>query len=73
MATICSFTAWPIRAARRRVERLILDAKLPRDKSLEVFDLTRLPPKVRTTVATLRDGTFLDQATNVLAFATSAR
>lgn len=54
--------------AARRVERLILDAKLPRDKSLEVFDLTRLPPKVRTTVATLRDGAFLDQATNVLVF-----
>lgn len=54
--------------AARRVERLILDAKLPRDKSLESFDLTRLPPKVRTAVATLRDGTFLDRATNVLVF-----
>lgn len=54
--------------AARRVERLIVDSKLPRGKSLATFDLARLPPKVRTTVATLREGAFLDQATNVLVF-----
>lgn len=54
--------------AARRVERLLVDAKLPREKSLETFDLTRLPPKVRTTVALLREGAFLDQATNVIVF-----
>lgn len=52
----------------RRVERLIGEAKLPRGKSLATFDLARLPPKVRTAVATLREGAFLDQATNVLVF-----
>ena len=54
--------------AARRVERLLVDAKLPREKSLDTFDLTRLPPKVRTTVALLREGAFLDQATNVIVF-----
>lgn len=54
--------------AARRVERLIVEAKLPRGKSLATFDLARLPPKVRTAVATLREGAFLDQATNVLVF-----
>ena len=54
--------------AARRVERLIVEAKLPRGKSLTTFDLARLPPKVRTAVATLREGAFLDQATNVLVF-----
>lgn len=54
--------------ATRRVERLIVESKLPRGKSLATFDLARLPPKVRTTVATLREGAFLDQATNVLVF-----
>jgi DNA replication protein DnaC len=52
----------------RRVERLIVDSKLPRGKSLATFDGARLPPKVRTALATLREGTFLDQATNVLVF-----
>lgn len=54
--------------AARRVERLIVEAKLPRGKSLATCDLARLPPKVRTAVATLREGAFLDQATNVLVF-----
>lgn len=54
--------------AARRVERLIVDAKLPREKSLATFDLARLPPKVRTALATLREGAFVEQATNVLVF-----
>ncbi len=54
--------------AARRVERLIVESKLPRGKSLATFDLARLPPKVRTAVATLREGAFLEQATNVLVF-----
>lgn len=54
--------------AARRVERLIVEAKLPRGKSLATFDLARLPPTGRTAVATLREGAFLDQATNVLVF-----
>jgi len=54
--------------AARRVERLLVDSKLPREKNLDTFDLTRLPPKVRTTVAQLREGAFLEQATNVIVF-----
>jgi DNA replication protein DnaC len=54
--------------AARRVERLLVESKLPREKSLATFDLTRLPAPVRTAVATLRDGAFLAQATNVIVF-----
>jgi DNA replication protein DnaC len=54
--------------ATRRVARLIVESKLPRGTSLATFDLARLPPKVRTTVATLREGAFLDQAPTVLVF-----
>jgi DNA replication protein DnaC len=54
--------------ATRRVERLIVESKLPRGKSLATFDASRVPPKVRAALATLRDGAFLDQATNVLVF-----
>jgi len=52
----------------RRVERLLEESKLPRDKTLAVYDLNRLPAKVRTSFAVLRDGSFLEQATNVIAF-----
>ena len=53
--------------AERRVERLLVDSKLPREKTLGNFDLNRLPAKARASVAGLRDGSFLEGATNVLA------
>lgn len=52
----------------RRIERLLTESKLPRDKTLGSYDLSRLPAKVRTTVGSLRDGEFLDRAENVIAF-----
>ena len=41
---------------------------LPADKTLESFDLKRLPPRIGQQVRTLADGTFLDRRENVLAF-----
>lgn len=52
----------------RRTARLLEESKLPREKTLGSYDLERLPAKVRTTFATLRDGGFLDRAINVIAF-----
>lgn len=52
----------------RRIARLLKESKLPREKTLGSFDMERLPAKVRTTFATLRDGSFLDRAVNVIAF-----
>ena len=52
----------------RRTARLLEESKLPREKTLGSYDLDRLPAKVRTTFAALRDGSFLDRATNVIAF-----
>lgn len=54
--------------AERRVERLLVDSKLPREKTLGSFDLNRLPAKARAAFAGLRDGSFLEGATNVLLF-----
>lgn len=54
--------------AARRVERLLVESKLPREKSLATFDAARLPPTVRSLLATLRAGAFVEQATNVLVF-----
>src|SRR5258707_7891121 len=52
----------------RRVARLLEESKLPREKTFGSFEMERLPAKVRTLMATLRDGSFLDRAVNVVAF-----
>jgi DNA replication protein DnaC len=44
------------------------ESKLPLEKTLENFDLKRLPVKVSRQVKTLLDGAFLDRKENVLAF-----
>lgn len=53
---------------QHRMERLLRESRLPVDKSLEAFDLKRLPGKVSAVVRTLADGSFLDRKENVLAF-----
>ncbi len=52
----------------RRTARRLEESKLPREKTLGSYDQALLPVKVRTLVATLRDGSFLDRAVNVIAF-----
>jgi DNA replication protein DnaC len=52
----------------RRLQRLMEESQLPREKNLTTFDLGRLSPRARTTFNALRDGSFLDRAENVLAF-----
>ncbi len=56
--------------ARRenRITRLRRESKLPLEKSLENFDMKRLPAPLTTQVRTLLDGSFLDRRENVLAF-----
>jgi DNA replication protein DnaC len=56
--------------ARRqhRVERFLRESRLPLDKSLDAFDMKRLPRKVAQQVRTLLDGSFLQRRENVLAF-----
>jgi DNA replication protein DnaC len=51
-----------------KIERLLRQSRLPLDKSLETFDLKRLPAKVARQYRTLLDGTFLDRRENVLLF-----
>ena len=53
---------------QKRIERLLHESKLPLEKSLETFDLARLPAKVRQQVSALRDGAFVERRENVLAF-----
>lgn len=52
----------------RRTARRLEESRLPREKTLGNYDLERLPAKVRTALAALRDGSFVDSAVNVIAF-----
>jgi DNA replication protein DnaC len=52
----------------RRVEKLLRDAKLPRDKTMATLELDRLPATVRNQVRALCDGQFLPSATNICVF-----
>jgi DNA replication protein DnaC len=51
-----------------RVARLLQISKLPLEKTMDNFDLNRLPVKAARQVKTLLDGSFLDRRENVLAF-----
>ena len=52
----------------RRVSRLLSSSKLPREKTLETLDQSRLPLEVRQRVRQLCSGDFLDGAVNVCIF-----
>ena len=51
-----------------RIQRLLQASKLPLEKTLDNFDLKRLPAKAARQVKALLDGGFLDRRENVLAF-----
>ena len=52
----------------RRIERFLRDSRLPLEKSLDAFDMKRLPTKLRQQVKSLLEGSFVDRRENVLAF-----
>lgn len=56
--------------ARRqhRIERFLRESRLPIAKSLDAFEMKRLPRKVGQQIRTLLDGSFLDRHENVMAF-----
>lgn len=55
----------------KRIERLLRQSKLPLDKSLENFDMKRLPAKVSRQARTLAEGGFVERRENLLAFGKS--
>ncbi len=54
--------------AQSRIERCLHASKLPLEKSLESFDLARLPKRVLQQFKTLLRGDFLDRRENLLVF-----
>ncbi len=53
---------------QKRTERFLRESKLPLEKSMDTFDIKRLPRKVRHQVKVLAEGAFADRTENVLAF-----
>src|SRR5271166_801507 len=53
---------------KSKVQRLLKDSALPLEKSLQNFNLKRLPAKAARQLRTLLDGSFLDRKENVLVF-----
>ena len=58
------------REARRqnRVQRLLRESKLPLEKNLETFEMTRLPSLPAAQLNALLEGSFVGRSENVLAF-----
>ena len=57
----------------RRTERVRKSSELPADKTLATLDVARLPVKVQRLIPRLCDGSFIDQAENLLAFGMPGR
>jgi DNA replication protein DnaC len=60
-----------VEAAERRtnrIERLLRESRIPPEKDLAHFDLSRLPTKVARPYRTLLDGSFVERRENVLMF-----
>jgi DNA replication protein DnaC len=53
---------------QRRIQRLLQNSKLPREKTLTSFDRSRLPDSVDRHLAYLAEGDFLERRENVLVF-----
>jgi len=53
---------------QRRIQRLLTDSKLPREKTLETFDRVRLKKTADRQFSVLLEGDFLDRSENVLVF-----
>lgn len=52
----------------RRIERWLKESQLPMEKTLDTFELNRLPNKIRQQLNTLLEGQFLDHKENILVF-----
>lgn len=52
----------------KRIERRLKESRLPIEKTMESFDLKRLPVKVTQQVKILRNGEFIDNNENLLIF-----
>lgn len=53
---------------QRRIDKYLRESRLPLEKTLESFDMKRLPLEVSRQIKTLLQGEFIDRHENILAF-----
>jgi DNA replication protein DnaC len=53
---------------QNRIQRLLRESKLPLEKSLETFEMSRLPSRLAAQLNALLEGSFVERSENVLAF-----
>ena len=53
---------------QNRIQRLLRESKLPLEKSLETFEMSRLPSMLAAQLNALLEGSFVERSENVLAF-----
>ena len=58
---------------QRKLERLLNRSRLPKEKTLSSFDMSRMPTKIRRIVPELCNGGFVNKAENILAFGLPGR
>lgn len=56
------------RRRERRIEKHLKESRLPLEKTLESFDLKRLPLEISRQIKVLREGEFIDRCENLLVF-----
>ena len=54
--------------SHNRIQRMLRASKLPLEKSLDCFEMNRLPSKLKTQVKALINGSFVERSENLLAF-----
>jgi DNA replication protein DnaC len=58
---------------RRRIERMLKQSGLSKDKTLDMLKMDRLPQKIQRQIPVLCEGGFVERAENVLAFGLPGR
>lgn len=54
--------------SHKRIQRMLRESKLPLEKSLDAFEIRRLPSKLAAQVKVLVEGSFVGRSENILAF-----
>ena len=54
--------------SHKRIQRMLRESKLPLEKSLDAFEIERLPSKLSAQVKALVEGSFVGRSENILAF-----
>ena len=58
---------------QRKIERQLKESNLPKSKTLELLDETRLPEKIRRQIPTLLEADFVRRGDNLLCFGLAGR